>query len=511
MTPPVRAPAVPIRPDRNGREPRHVVIVGYGMAAARLIDDLRQKDPSGELVRITVLGGEPHPAYNRVLLSNVLAGTMSSDAIWMHAPDEIPHGVDHHLSCVVTDVDPNHRSVTTADGRTFAYDDLVLATGGVPLVPPIPGMTIGTGDLAPNVVLFRTLDDSQAILRRATSSEAPVVVIGGGLLGLEAARALAGRGNPVTVVHRGGHLMERQLDAGAGRVLVGVLEHLGIEVRLGVEVTSMDATTVTLTTGDVLPADLVVVSVGVRPDARLARDAGLVTRNGIVVDNQLRTSDPRIYAIGDCASHPGAPSGLVAPAWEQAAVLADVLTRTMSDTRYVGSEVIIRLKATGIEVTAVGDASKPPDSDDCEVITLNDPAGGHYLKVVIHDGKVAGAVVVGLPQTASTVAHWYSRHIAVPHDRLGFLFGTTTDSNADHVSVERIPNDAVICDCNRVHKRQLVTAWRAGANDLAAVAAATRATTGCGTCTNAVCDLLSWLDSSGPPALSAVGLDADVS
>ncbi|HEX7302465.1 NAD(P)/FAD-dependent oxidoreductase, partial [Lentzea sp.] len=289
---------------------RRIVIVGYGMAGARLADELRRRDPE---VSITVVGAEPHAAYNRVLLSTVVAGAMTPESTRLH--DErwaAEHDVDLRLGSTVERIDRVARTVAVS-GERIPYDSLVLATGSVPWVPPAEGLT-EDGKLAPGVVAFRTLDDCAQIEAKARKGM-PVVVLGGGLLGIEAARGLAGRGCLVTVVHPVGHLMERQLDPGAGSVLARTLGKLGIEFKLNsLAAKYLPGDGLVLDDGTHVPADLVVVSAGVRAETSLAVEAGLAVDRGIVVDDALRTDDPRIHAIGDCAQHPGTVSGLVQPA-----------------------------------------------------------------------------------------------------------------------------------------------------------------------------------------------------
>ncbi len=470
--------------------PRTVVIAGYGMAGARLADDIQRRDPGGERVRLTVVGAETHAAYNRVLLSSVVAGTMRPEVVRLH-DDDWPSrtGADLRKGVAATAIDRAARRVHLDDGSTVDYDALVLATGANPWMPPVEGLEPG-----PDVVAFRTLDDCARILDAAKLG-APVAVLGGGLLGLEAARGLAGRGNLVTVVHPMPHIMERQLDAESARVLTRKLEELGVGFRLGVGAARyVSGDGLKLDDGTHIPADLVVVSTGVRPETKLAVDAGLTVDGGIVVDDLLRTSDGRIHAIGDCARHPGASGGLVQPAWEQAAVVADLVTGTKASSRYSGTRPVTRLKARGIDLTALGETTTGADDPAAEVLTFSDPAGCRYGKLVLRENRVTGAILLGLPDAAATITQLYDRGTPVPEDRLAVLLGRALPAGAPSASSPAdLPASAVICRCNAVTKGRLVEAWRAGATDVPALAGATRATTGCGGCKDVVGGVAQWL------------------
>jgi assimilatory nitrate reductase electron transfer subunit len=467
---------------------RQVVVVGYGMAGSRLAEEIRRRDPAAERVALTVVGAESHPAYNRVLLSAVLGGSLSPDAVRLHDADwAAAHHIDLRTGTAATTLDRAARRLTLADGSEVDYDALVLATGSGPVVPPTEGLVTDDG-LAPGVVTFRTLDDCATILASCRPG-APVAVLGGGLLGLEAARGLAGRGSLVTVVHPVGHLMERQLDPAAGAVLARTLAGLGIEVRLGVLAARyVPGDGLKLADGTQVAADLVVVSAGVRPATMLAQDAGLAVDGGVVVDDALRTSDPRVHAIGDCARHPGTVSGLVQPAWEQAEVLADLLTGVNPAARYRGTPVVTRLKARDIDLASLGDVR---EDGDAEVLLLTDAARGRYAKLVLRDERVAGAILLGSPDAAATITHLYDRGVPAPSDRLALLLGRTASPAA--TSPADLPAAATVCRCNTVSKRQLVAAWRAGARSAADLASATRATTGCGGCRDAVRGIADWL------------------
>lgn len=464
-----------------------IVIVGNGMAGARLVSELRSRDRES---RVTVFGAEAWQPYNRVLLSSVLAGAAEpgdirlTDREWYAEND-----VEARLGAEVTGVDRERRVVTSAGGGVTPYDALVLATGSAPLVPPLPGLD------AQGIVAFRTIEDCQEILRHAAAARSAVVV-GGGSLGLEAARGLAGRGLKVTVVHLAGHLMERQLDSEAAGVLQRTIGGLGVGTLVGARLTAAHAeqghvTGVELDDGTVLGADLVVLACGVRPETRLARSAGLTVDRGVVVDDRLRSiDDPSVYAIGECAQHQGTVYGLVAPAWEQARVVADLLTG--SDARYRGSQQVTRLKAAGIELAAMGETGL--GDDEAEVLRFADPTRGTYKKVVIRDDRLVGAILIGETGTAGLLTQLYDRAAPLPSDRLALLFHGLHPA-APVKRPPRMPDTAIVCECNNVSKGRIRACWEAGARDVSEVAVGTTATTGCGGCRDAVEDILHWLGS----------------
>jgi assimilatory nitrate reductase electron transfer subunit len=318
-----------------------------------------------------------------------------------------------------------------------------------------------------------------------------VAVLGGGLLGIEAARGLAGRGMRVTVLHPVGHLMERQLDPGAGAVLAGSLAGLGVDVRLGVSADSWHpGHGVLLDDGTTVPAQAVVVSAGVRPETGLAEAAGLKVDRGVLVDDRLCTSDPRVYAIGDCARHAAGGAGLVQPGWEQAAVLADVLSCADPWARYRGTPSITRLKARGVDLAALGDVH----AQDGEVLSFADSARGRYAKLVLADDRVRGAILLGLPDAAATIVQLYDRGAPAPADRLALLFGRALpDEVVRAESPAQMPDKSIVCRCNTVTKKALTVAWRSGAQDVPALGRATRAGTGCGSCGDVVQGICEWL------------------
>lgn len=363
-----------------------LVIVGKGMAATRLVDELSQRALGR--YSIAVIGAEPRLAYNRVLLSPLLAGEIGEPEIelkpatWWQA-----RGVSMLYGKPVTRLDRAAKSLTLADGLTFPYGKLVLATGSKPLRPPFPG-----GEL-PGVATFRDTADVEA-MRGYAERGARVVVIGGGLLGLEAAYGLARAGGKVTLLHLVDRLMERQLDAEGAGLLAAAMAQRGIAVRLNASTKGFvgkdKVEAVELADGTLIPADLVVIAIGVRPNIDLADNAGIATNRGIVVDDYLASDDPSIFAIGECAEHRGQVYGLVEPAYEQARVLATRLAG--KEASYSGSLLSTNLKVSGVGVFSAGEFEA---GDGAEVMMLRDPSSGVYRKFVLREGRLAGCVLVG--------------------------------------------------------------------------------------------------------------------
>ncbi|HSX71383.1 MAG TPA: FAD-dependent oxidoreductase, partial [Pseudomonas sp.] len=346
-----------------------LVMVGNGMAGVRTLEELLRLAP--DLYEITVFGAEPHPNYNRILLSPVLAGEQTFDEIVLNGVDWYErHGIDLRLGRKVVAIDRKKRQVIADDGSTAQYDRLILATGSNPFILPVPGNRLD------GVIAYRDIADTETMMETArTHSHA--VVIGGGLLGLEAANGLRQRGMDVTVVHLADWLLERQLDRTAGELLKQALEARGIRFRLREQTEELldygtgRVCAVQFKSGDTIPADLVVMAAGVRPNTELAEKAGLPCNRGIQVDDCLQTYDPRIYAVGECANHRGIAYGLVAPLYEQAKVCANHLAM-LGTARYQGSVTSTKLKVTGIDLFSAGDFM---GGDGTESIILSDPIG----------------------------------------------------------------------------------------------------------------------------------------
>jgi assimilatory nitrate reductase electron transfer subunit len=463
-----------------------VAVIGHGMAGSRVVSDLRARRDD---IDITVIGAEASGAYNRILLSNLIAGKTSERDVMLR--DVSGPGVDVRTGVAALGIDLRDRIVSTSDGDDVAFDRLVLATGSRAILPPIKGLVEDDGGLPERVSVFRTLDDCRRILDLAAGARR-VVVLGGGLLGIEAARGLAARGLTVTVLHMAGYLMERQLDPAAGRLLAATLRALGVDSRFDATTTAIkstpDGVTVVLADQDPIDADLLVVACGVRPDVTLAESAGLTVERGVVVTDQMVASDPAVYAIGDCAQHRGALTGLVAPAWAQAAVVADVISGERPLARYRTTPSVTRLKAAGIDLAAMGEVADVPDADE---VTYLDSGRGTYAKLVVRGEHLAGAIMLGDNPAVGTVIQLFDRGGRVPADLRSLLLGRSAPAEAaSEPSPVLIPDAAVVCRCNTVTKGAIVAAWRTGAQDVPAVAAGTHATTGCGSCHEAVAGIL---------------------
>ncbi len=456
-----------------------LVIVGAGMASGRMLEELSERAP-GEW-DVTLFGAEPHGNYNRIMLSPLLAGETTFDEIVTHDADWYrAHAVTCRFGETVTRIDRARKVVVGARGEV-PYDKLVIATGSASVRIPVQG-----NDL-PGVVGFRDLADVETMLATAQHPGARAVVIGGGLLGLEAAAALNARGMKVTVLHLMGHLMERQLDASAAYLLQKELEARGIRVLCNAHTQAIlgegRAEAVLTEDGALHPADLVVMAAGIRPETRLAVDAGLRVERGIVVDDHLTTSDPDILALGECAEHSGVVYGLVAPLYDMAVVAARNLAGEAAS--FAAPEVSTRLKVSAVDLFSAGDLEA---GEGAEEIVFRDPARGVYKKLVLRNDRITGILMYG---DVSDSAWFFDRlktgqSIAEMRDVL-ILGPAGRGAGIDPLAaVAAMPDDAEICGCNGICKGQIVAAIRAGANDLAAVRAATRASASCGGCSGLV-------------------------
>jgi assimilatory nitrate reductase electron transfer subunit len=594
------------------RRPR-VVVVGNGMAGLRFVQDLLAQPPG---FRITVVGDEPGGAYNRAQLPLVLAGTTRADSIELADREWYASRDIGLVTATAARIDRAAQLLELSDGTALGYDVLVLAVGSAPVLPPADGLTRpGPGSrLIPGAVAFRTLADCARIQALAAAAE-HAVVLGGGVLGLETARSLSAAGRPVTLIQRGSRLMERQLDSDAARILARTARSFGITVRAGAGVSKVlggdRLTGLQLNGGRFLPSELLVLCCGTRPRTQLAQAAGLSCGAGVIVDDQLRSiTDPRIFAIGDCAEHRGRTHGLVAAAWAQARAAAEAVAAqtaagqahpaparsarkapaaisrpttggeatsrpTTGGQTTIGPTIggpstggpatggptatggpatsgpstggpttnspatsrpttggptiggpstggpatsapatspvlapvpaVIRLKAAGIELAVLG---SPQGGGGADVIRFTDPARGIYQKLVIRDGRLAGAILLGDTRTAGTLTQLLDRGTPLPADRMSLLSGRRDGAAAGHLgqpadSPVTLPGHATICQCNGVTKAAICAAWEQGARDVAQVAARTRASTGCGTCRDAVEGIVDWLTASDPSPAEA--------
>jgi len=479
---------------------RNVVLIGHGMVGDRFIEEIRHRDPDGTRVRLTVLTAEPRSGYNRILLPNLLSGAMlESDIFPNESMDQSAARNCLHVAAAATRIDTSRKSVTTSEGQVIFYDDLVLATGAQARRVSLPAA-------GRSVAVLRTLEDAHrvsALAQEARRAHGRMIVLGGGVLGLESALALTAGGTAVTVVHPTWHLMERQVDPPGGKVLAAAMRRTGVGLELGIGAERwVPGQGLVLTDGRLLPATGMVLSAGTVPDVTLARNAGIrLTEYGAIkIDDTLTTSDPAVHAIGDCAGHPGASGGLVQPGWEQAAVLAGRLSGTDPEARYTGSTTVCRLKAAGVELACLGDGLIDPHEPGHEVLRFEDPSRGRYAKLVIRDDRVTGAIMIGMPDAASGITQVYDRRAPAPADRLALLLGGALSPDIPgSTSPAALPDHAIVCRCNMVTKAALRDAWCRGARGRAELSDATRAATGCGTCADDIKAFAAWLANADPP------------
>ena len=462
---------------------KKLVVIGAGMASGRVLEELRAKQPDGW--DITLFNAEPRGNYNRIMLSPVLSGDKAYEEIVTHDDDwYAENGITTRFGEHVVRIDRKTKTVIGQNGAV-SYDKLLIATGSAPFVIPVQGKDL------PGVVSYRDLDDTNAMIAAAEKG-GKAVVIGGGLLGLEAAAGLKARGMDVTVLHLMGHLMERQLDEAAGYLLRRALEDKGIKVICKASTAAILGEShvegVMLEDSTGLEADLVVMAAGIRPETRLATDAGIEVARGIEVDAQMQTSDPDILAVGECVEFDGQLFGLVAPLYDQAKIVAKTLTG--EHDVYVPKDVATKLKVTGCDLFSAGDFASGPERED---IVFRDPARGIYKRLVIEGDTLKGAVFYG--DTADS--NWFFGLIKDGTDisemRETLIFGPAYQGGEPldpMAAVAALPDDAEICGCNGVCKSDIVSAIKAGASDLGAIRATTKASASCGTCTGLVEQLL---------------------
>ncbi len=465
---------------------KKLVVIGNGMAPGRALDRLFEAAPGA--YEVTIFNAEPRVNYDRIMLSPLLSGEKSFEQIVIHGDGwYVKHGVTLYKGHKVTAIDRVAKTVTSAGDVTVPYDKLIIATGSVPIVIPVPGSTLA------GVLTYRDLDDVQAMLL-AAKSRGNAVVIGGGLLGLEAAAGLKEQGMDVTVLHLMPALMERQLDVTAGHLLQRAVEARGIRVITKANTKAIMGETkvegVLLEDGTELPADLVVMAVGIRPNAGIAKEANLAVKRGIVVDPTMRTSDPDIFAVGECAESHGECYGLVAPLYEMANVVAAQLAGE-EDARFTPSATATKLKVTGINLFSAGDFAERPDREE---IVLRDAARGVYKRLVLKDNRLTGAVFYGDTSDSAWFFDLLKKGTDISELRDTLIFGPSFAGGAPldpMAAVAALPDEAEICGCNGVCKGKIVAAISGqGLTTLDDVRAHTKASASCGSCTGLVEQLL---------------------
>ena len=460
-----------------------LIIIGAGMASGRVIEHLVEADADYD---ITLFNAEPRGNYNRIMLSPVLSGEKTYEEIITHDDDFYS---DNNVTCrfgeKIVAIDRAAKTVTAENGDVLAYDKLLFGTGANPFMIPLPGHNLD------GVIAYRDLEDTHLMMSMGRDNK--VVVIGGGLLGLEAAAGMAARGVDVTVVHIMGHLMERQLDEAAGYLLKKSLEAKGITIKLAANSKEIlgengKVRALLLDDGTELPCDLLVMAVGIRPNVQLAQEAGLAVGKGIHVDDQMLTSDEDVFAVGECVEHDGALFGLVAPLYDQAKVVAKTLMGQAA--AFQQKTLSTKLKVTGCDLFSAGDFA---DGEGREDIVFRDPTRGVYKRLVIEQDRLIGAVMYG--DTAD--GNWFFGLIKDGEDiadmRETLIFGPAYQGGgaSDPLSaVAALPPDAEICGCNGICKSTITDAIAGGATDLGSVRAQTKASASCGTCTGLVEQLL---------------------
>lgn len=474
-------------PQGAGDMRERLVVVGNGMAGCRAVEEILARDANR--FAITIFGAEPRVNYNRIMLSPVLAGEKEFDDIVINTAEWYEqNGITLVSGDPVVAIDRKAKTVTSKSGRVEAYDRLLIATGSEPFIIPVPGKDLS------GVVSFRDLDDVDKMLA-AASLGGNAVVIGGGLLGLEAAHGLSLRGMAVTVLHLMPTLMERQLDEAAGWLLKTELERRGQVILTGADTAEIlgkdgKVTGVKLKDGREIPCSIVVMAVGIRPSTALAKSAGLEVERGIMVDDHMVTSDPAIMSVGECVQHRGICYGLVAPLWEMCRSLADAAVATPNG--YTGSVTSTKLKVSGIDLFSAGDFS---GGEGCEDIVMRDAARGVYKRVIVKDNKLVGAVLYGDTADGSWYFDLLKREEDVSDIREALIFGQAfaqgggalADPNA---AVAALSDDAEICGCNGVTKGKVVDTINGGACSLDAVRSQCKASASCGSCTGMVESLL---------------------
>ncbi|WP_395093954.1 nitrite reductase large subunit NirB [Armatimonas sp.] len=472
-----------------------LVVIGNGMAGARTVEEILARG-GGERFEITMIGDEPYGNYNRILLSNVLNGAQEANEIFLNPLAwYTDNGVELIAGVRAAAIDRESRSVALADGQSIAYDQLIIATGSRPFVPRMEGLYTEEADsvMRSGVFVFRTIDDCSKIAGTAAKAR-KAAVIGGGLLGLEAARGLLRFGCEVHVIHLSTSLMENQLDATAGRILKATMQKMGVHVHLEKATTSIlgdsEVTGLAFKDGTTLDCDMVVISCGITPNTEIAKACGLSVERGIVVTDAMQSvDDEKIWVVGECAQHRGRVYGLVAPLWDQGVVLADRLTARKPEAVYGGSKLATKLKVMGVELASMGVTGAQEDDD--EEIVYSEPKTGIYKKLIIRNGQLIGAILLGDADRAGYLIQNFDRGNALPDERALMLFDIG-EAPALGATMIEMPEAAQVCNCNGVTKGAIVKCVGNGARSLKMVMEQTRAGTGCGSCKKLVGEIVDW-------------------
>ncbi len=458
-----------------------LVIIGNGMAGIGCVEQILKH---AQHFAITVFGDETHANYNRILLSSVLAGEKQSEDIILNELGWYQrHGIQLRLGVRITGIDPVQKTVTGNDGSVTPFDKLILATGSNPLIPPMEGTQ------RDGVFVFRTLDDTRGLLERARPG-LKAAVIGGGLLGLEAARGLQVQGCDVSVIHLQGRLMDRQLDPTGAAMLKGKMEAMGVQVLLSKSTTAIlgngKVEGLAFKDGSTIDAELVVIAAGIRPNVELGKLAGLEVHRGIVVNDHMETSHPDIFAVGECVEHRGTCYGLVAPLLDQGKVLAATITGNRGEG-FASSVLASKLKIMGVEVFSAGNWDETVPG--AEAVRFEDPALGLYKKLTLRGGKLAGFILVGDTSESPRYLDWLRSGKDLTDQRRHLLFPPPVEDAG--FDVAQISDSETICGCMGVSKGAIIESiHEKGVCTLAQLKETTRASTGCGSCTNLCQQLL---------------------
>ncbi len=469
-----------------------LLVIGNGMAGARTVEEILARG-GGDQFQITMLGDEPYGNYNRILLSNILNGTQDANDIFLNPLSWYrDNGITLHAPIRAERINRLAKTVVDGNGTEYPYDKLIIATGSRAFVPPIAGLNAEDGTFKHGVYVFRTLDDCHKIAGHAAKGR-KAVVIGGGLLGLEAARGLLNYGVEVHVVHATDCLMNNQLDAQAGHILKSAMEKMGVHVHLSKMTTQVlgedSVAGLAFKDGAMLECDMLIISAGITPNAEIAAQAGLTVERAIVVNNQMQSvDDPDVYVVGECAQHRGRVYGLVAPLWEMGQVLADHLTQTNMQAAYHGSKLATKLKVMGVELASMGVTEASDERD--EVVVFSEPKQGSYKKLIIRDGVLIGAMMLGDLSKVAYLMQAFDRGTPLPEERISLLFDMGAPST--QATMMEMPGDAQICNCNGVSKDALRKCVQSGKRSLKMVMEATRAGMGCGSCKKLVQEVVEW-------------------
>ena len=469
-----------------------LVVIGNGMAGARAVEEVLVRGGADQF-EITMFGDEPYGNYNRIMLSNVLSGVQDTSEIFINPLDWYKENdITLHAGARVEQIDRPSRVVLSDTGIKAHYDKLLIATGSRAFIPPMEGSRNPDGSLKDGIFGFRTLDDCAAMIAKSKQSRR-AVVIGGGLLGLEAARGLLNHGCEVHLVHLGQTLMPAQLDSQGGIILRDAMEKMGVTIHLEKSTTHVlgkdTVTGLSFKDGTSLDCDMVVVAAGIRPNAEIAVRAGLTVERAIVVDNHMRSVDDfNVYIVGECAQHHGKVYGLVAPLWDQAKVFAEHITGTDTTAAYHGSKLATKLKVMGVELASMG-LTDPADDRD-ETVQFVEPRKGIYKKLIVRDGRLVGAILMGEISKAAFLMQAFDRDSKLPEERLSLLFDL--GAPPQNITLDEMPVDTQVCNCNGVTKGAIGGCVTGGSRTATAVMKATRAGMGCGSCKSLVNELVDW-------------------